>query len=81
MSYLTLRDQAFAVTNGQITAAHRFEKGKNLRWEIHVEPAGDDRVTVILPMGRGCDADGAICTEDGRALANRLEVVVPGPGN
>ena len=35
-SYRTLRDHAFTVTGGEVTKARRLERGKNIRWEIHV---------------------------------------------
>ena len=79
-SYKTLRDHAFTVTNGDVTNARRLEKGKNVRWEIHVTPDGDGTVTVVLPVTTDCAATGAVCTGDGRMLSNRLELTVPGPG-
>ena len=79
-SYKTLRDNAFTVTGGEVVKARRLEKGKNVRWEIHVTPDGNGTVTIVLPATTDCDADGAVCTDDGRMLSNRLEVTVPGPG-
>ena len=60
--------------------ARRLEKGKNVRWEISVTPSGDGPVTIVLPSTTDCDADGAVCTDDGRMLSNRLEITVSGPG-
>ena len=79
-SYKTLRDHAFTVTNGDVTNARRLEKGKNVRWEIHVTPDGDGTVTVVLPVTTDCAATGAVCTSDGRMLSTRLELTVSGPG-
>ena len=78
-SYKTLRDHAFTVTGGEVVKARRLEKGKNVRWEISVTPNGDGTVTIVLPATTDCDADGAVCTDDGRMLSNRLEITVPGP--
>ena len=78
-SYKTLRDHAFTVTGGDVVKARRLEKGKNVRWEIHVTPGGDGPVTIVLPETTDCTAQGAICTQDRRPLSNRLEVTVPGP--
>ena len=78
-SYKTLRDYAFTVTGGEVVKARRLEKGKNVRWGIHVTPDGDGTVTIVLPVTTDCNADGAVCTDDGRMLSNRLEVTVPGP--
>ena len=79
-SYKTLRDHAFTVTGGDVTKARRLERGENIRWEIHVTPGGDGPVTIVLPVSADCTAEGAICTQDGRPLSNRLEITIPGPG-
>ena len=80
LSYKTLRDHAFTVTGGDVTRARRVEKGKNLRWQIHVRPASNAAVTIVLPITTDCEAEGAICAGDGRMLSNRLELTVSGPG-
>ena len=77
-SYRTLRDHAFTVTGGEVVKARRLESGKNIRWEITVNPDGDGTVTIVLPITTDCTAQGAICTGDGRKLSNRLEVTVSG---
>ena len=79
-SYKTVRDHAFTVTSGDVTKARRLEKGKNVRWEISVTPDVNGTVTIVLPATTDCTAEGAICTQDGRMLSNRLEITVPGPG-
>ena len=78
-SFKTLRDHAFTVTGGKVVRAKRLEKGGNARWEIHVRPDSNNDVTIVLPATTDCDAAGAICTEDGRMLSNRLELTVSGP--
>ena len=80
LSYVTLRDHAFAVTGGEVTQARRLEPGKNVRWEITVTPGSSADVAIVLNATTDCEADGAICTEDGRKLSNQLEVTVSGPG-
>ena len=40
---------------------------------------GHGQVTITLPATTDCDADGAICTEDGRMLSNRLVWAVGEP--
>ena len=79
-SYKTLRDHAFTVAGGEVVKVRRLEAGKNVRWEVHVTPGGNGVVTIALPVTTDCDASGAVCTEDGRKLSNRLELTVPGPG-
>ena len=78
-SYVTLRDHAFTVTGGEVTNARRLEPGKNVRWEITVQPSGNAGVTIVLPVTTDCAADGAICTGDGRMLSERVELTVSGP--
>ena len=78
-SYLTLRDSAFAVTGGAVVSARRQSPPSNQSWFIDVQPDSNAAVTLVLPAGRACDATGAICTEDGRSLSNRLELTVAGP--
>ncbi len=83
LSYVTLRDHAFTVTGGEVNKARRLEPGnsagKNVRWEISVTPESNDAVTIVLPPTTDCEAEGALCTGDGRMLSNRLEITVPGP--
>ena len=78
-SYKTLRDHAFTVTGGEVVRARRLEPGNNVRWEIHVRPDSNAAVTIVLPATTDCEAEGAICTGDGRPLSERLELTVSGP--
>ncbi len=79
IGYEKLRDHVFEVTGGRVTQARRLDEGSNVRWEIMVEPNGDNEVTVVLPVTDDCDDQGAVCTEDGRMLSNRTELAIPGP--
>ena len=78
-SYVTLRDHAFTVTGGEVVNARRLEQGKNVRWEITVQPSGNADLTIVLPVTTECDAPGAVCTGDGRKLSQRVELTVSGP--
>ena len=78
-SYTTVRDHAFAVTEGSVSNVRRLEPGKNVKWEITVEPDADADVTIAVNATTDCSAEGAICTSDGRKLSGGLELVVPGP--
>ena len=80
LSYVTLRDHAFTVTGGEVTQARRLDRPGNIRWEISVSPDSNGDVTIVLPATTDCDADGAVCTEDGRKLSGELEITVNGPG-
>ena len=79
LSYKTLRDHAFTVTGGTVRKAQRLEQGSNIGWRITVRPNSDGQVTITLPITEDCDAQGAICTDDGRMLSHRLELTVSGP--
>ena len=81
LSYLTLRDDhVFTVEGGKVTGARRLVKGSNIGWEIVVQPDSNGDVTIKLPVSEDCDAQGAICTDDGRMLSSPLEFTVSGPG-
>ncbi len=81
LSYKTLRDDAFTVVGGEVKKAQRMDRDTpNTWWRITVEPDGNGDVTITLPATTDCTDDGAICTEDGRKLSNRLEFTVSGPG-
>ena len=81
-SYKTLRDHAFTVTGGTVTGARRLDGDsdtRNIKWEISVTPDSNADVTVELPATTDCDAQGAICAEDGRVLSSPLKFTVKGP--
>ena len=52
---------------------------RNIKWEISVTPDSNADVTVELPATTDCDAQGAICTEDGTMLSSPLKFTVKGP--
>ncbi len=81
VGYKTLRDDAFTVTGGEVVKARRLETGKNVRWEISVEPSANGTVTLTLPATTDCDDEGAICAEDGRMLSGAVVVTVQGSGS
>ena len=78
VSYTVLRDESFAVTGGDVDKARRVDGRNDLR-EIHIEPDGWDDVAVMLAGGRACGTEGAICTADGKVLANTATALVRGP--
>ena len=79
LSYKTLRDHAFTVTNGEVTGARRLNPPSNIAWEIAVDSFSEEAVTVVLPETTDCAAPGAICTEDGRKLSAEISATVEGP--
>ena len=81
LSYKTLKFHAFNVSGGSVQKAQRLQKEpeSNIGWKITVRPDGNGDVTVLLPITTDCEAQGAICTEDGRKLSNRNKFTVSGP--
>ena len=80
LSYLTLRDDhVFTATRGEVAGARRLVRGSNIRWEISVSPDSNADVTVELPVTTDCEAQGAICTDDGTMLSSPLKFIVKGP--
>ena len=80
ISPTSLREDALTVTGGTVTQAQRVDDRSDL-FEITVEPASDDDVTITLPAGSDCAVAGAICTEgeDPRKLYNSPAATVSGP--
>ena len=79
LGYATLRDHTFTINGGTIEQAQRKVTGSNQNWTITVEPAGNGAVSITLPATTDCDADGAICTSDGRMLSHATTVTIAGP--
>ena len=77
ISWVTLRDEAVTATGGAVTGARRV--GSSALWELTVEPSGTGAVTLTLAAPAACGEPGAVCTSDGRALANAPSVTVAGP--
>ena len=78
LSYKTLKFHAFTVTGGSILKAQRMDKPSNIKWRIMVRPDSSEDVTIVLPATTDCEAQGAVCTEDGRMLSNSLVFTVSG---
>ena len=78
-SYKTLRDHVFTVEGGTVVGARRLVSGSNIGWEVSVRPDSNGDVKITLPVAEDCDAQGAICTEDGTMLSNPLTITVKGP--
>ena len=76
----SLREDALTVTGGTVTQAQRVDDRSDL-FEITVEPASDEDVTITLSGGSDCAVAGAICTEgeDPKKLYNSPAATVSGP--
>ena len=80
ISYVAMRDHAFTIDEGDVTRARRVD-GRSDRWEITVEPDGDEPVGITLPGNRACGTHGAICSKAERPiqLGNSPSATVEGP--
>ena len=78
-SYTKVRDHALTVADGSLSNVRRLMPGKNVRWEITVQPSLDADVSIALNATTDCSAEGAICNAVGGKLSGGLELVVPGP--
>ena len=80
ISPTSLREDALTVTGGTVTQAQRVDDRSDL-FEITVEPASDEDVTITLPASSDCAVAGAICTEgeDPKKLYNSPAATVSGP--
>ena len=79
LSYSTLQEHALTVTGGTLPKVRRLEPGKNVGWEITVQPSSNADVTIVLPITTDCAVQGAICTGNGRKLSSRVELTISGP--
>ena len=80
IGYVNMRDDAFTVDEGDVTAARRVN-GRNDLWQITVEPDGVAGVAVTLTGNRACTTAGAVCTKEDtpRQLTNSPTATVTGP--
>ena len=80
IGYAAMRDHAFTLTKGDVTKARRVD-GRSDRWEITVDPNGDDAVTVTLSGNRACGTQGAICSKEDNPvqLSNSPSATIAGP--
>ena len=79
ISFRTLKDHAFQVTNGTVKKAKRAEEGSDVNWTITVKPNSENDIEIRLPATQDCAAQNAICTSNGRMLFNTTEFTVSGP--
>ena len=77
ISYKTLQDESFSVTEGDVTGARRVD-GRHDLWEITLEPDSREAVTITLNGDRECGTTGAVCTrgDDPRPLSNSPSATV-----
>ena len=79
LGFEAVRDHVLDVTNGDVASVRRSTQGSNLRWEITVQPDGNDEVTLLLPITANCGDEGAVCTGSEKKLLIGAVVFVRGP--
>ena len=70
--------QALTVTGDKTTSLLRVN-GRSDLWEVEIQPNGDD-VSISLSQTTSCNDEGAVCTQDGVALQNDAQAVIPFAG-
>ena len=75
-----MRTSVLTVGGGAVTGAARVD-GETGLWEITVTPDTREALSISLPPVSDCDADGAVCTPDRRALSIWAAAIVTGPAD
>ena len=73
-----MRTRVLTVTGGAVTGAARVN-GEPGVWAITVTPDTREALSISLAPTADCEADGAVCTADGRALSIGAAHLVSGP--
>ena len=68
-----MRDHALTVVGATVTSAARVD-GQSDLWEITLTPDGEADVGIVLPVGRACTEEGALCTAAGINLSGTVPV-------
>ena len=74
-----MRTRVLTVAGGAVTASARVD-GESGVWATTVTPDTREALSISMPPASDCDADGAVCTSDGRALSIGAAHIVSGPG-
>ena len=72
------KDDLLQVTGGTVTAAHWLDR-RSEEWQVTIQPNTDGNITVVLPGGRSCSANGAPCAAGDRVLSSGKTVTISGP--
>ena len=82
LGFEKVRDKVLTITKGDVTSVRRTHPQSSKpdsRWEITVQPSGDNAVTIALSPTTDCTADSAVCTRYGKKLSNSASITVAGP--
>ena len=75
-----MRTRVLTVEGSAVTGSARVD-GESGVWDITVTPDTREALSISLPPAADCDADGAVCTSDGRALSIGAAHIVTGPAD
>ena len=81
-SWTTFRDHTVDVRQGEsrITPhVWRLDRPSNRQWAVRITPASKADIVVTVAPKASCEADGAICTSDGKQLSNTATRTILGP--
>ena len=73
-----MRNHALTVTGGAVTGAARVD-GQSGVWQITVTPSTRGELSIYLDPTTDCEATGAVCTSDNRALSTWFLHLLLGP--
>ena len=82
LGFVNVRDNVLTLTNGDVTAVRRTSPQSDKpssRWEITVQPDGNDAVTIEFEPTTDCSEDSAVCTSWGKMLSNDASITIAGP--
>ena len=71
------KDHLLQVTGGTVTSAHWLDR-RTEEWQVTIKPNTDGDITVVLPGGRSCSANGAPCAAVDRVLSSEKTVTISG---
>ena len=79
--YTAVRDHLLTIMNGEVTSVSRDRPNnpqvRNRVWNIAIRPSGDnDLIIQMNPTTGSCQAQGAICTANGRKLQSDARRIV-----
>ena len=81
-SWRTFKNHTVDVRQGEsrITPhVWRLDRPSNRQWAVRITPASKADIVVTVAPKESCDADGAICTSDGKQLSNTATRTILGP--
>ncbi len=79
ISLADLKQHALSVTGGSIMAVARASDAPRKQFELTIQPSSNEAVSLFTSPTSDCNAQGALCTKDGRRLALYQAILIHGP--